>query len=433
MEINTGDTAWVLVASAMVLIMTPGLALFYGGLSKRKSTLNMMMMSFISMGIAAALWVIYGYAVSFGNSGSAFIGEIGFSNLGSKVGELAANGTTYPIPLLAFAAFQLMFAVITPALISGSVADRTKFFTWAIFVAIWSTVVYFPVAHWVFDFGGTDSSGAGWLAALGVLDFAGGTAIHINAGAAGLALAFVLGPRLGWKGGSTRPHNIPLAMIGLGLLWFGWFGFNGGSALGANATAGLAILNTQVAASTGLIGWLFGQQLQGERPSAVGAASGAIAGLVAITPACAFVSPSGALAIGIIAGFVCAYAIQIKSKFGFDDSLDVVGLHLVAGFVGCLAIGFLGTKSVNEFGADGLFYGGGFELLGKQAIGAGAVTAFSFIVTFVIAKVLDLTLGFRIDEDHELEGVDLRAHGELAYEDLDSIEMGDENFDFANS
>lgn len=433
MEINAGDTAWVLVASAMVLIMTPGLALFYGGLSKRKSTLNMMMMSFISMGIAATLWVIYGYAFSFGDSGSSLIGQIGLSNLGSKVGELAANGTTYPIPLLAFAAFQLMFAIITPALISGSVADRTKFLTWAVFVAIWSTIVYFPVAHWVFDFGGTDSTGAGWLAALGVLDFAGGTAIHINAGAAGLALAIVLGPRIGWSGGSTRPHNIPLAMVGLGIIWFGWFGFNGGSALGANAIAGLAIMNTQVAASTGLLGWLIGQQLQKQRPSAVGAASGAIAGLVAITPACAFVSPVGATLIGLIAGLICAYAIELKSKFGFDDSLDVVGLHLVAGLVGCLAIGFLGTKTVNSAGADGLFYGGGLELLGKQAIGAGSVLLFSFVVTFVIAKLLDLTLGFRVHEDHELAGIDYKLHGEFAYEDLDSIEMGDENFEFSHS
>ena len=416
MELSAGDTAWVLAASAMVLLMTPGLAFFYGGMTRAKSTLNMMMMSFISIGIVSVLWVIYGYSFAFGDSGSKWIGAFDWSHLGEAVNDLTSNGAPYPIPVLAFAVFQLMFAVITPALISGSIADRTKFVTWSVFIAIWVTIVYFPVAHWVFDFGGKDATGAGWLAARGVLDFAGGTAVHINAGAAGLALAIVLGKRVGWRKDPMRPHNLPLVLIGAGLLWFGWFGFNAGSALGANGTAALAFMNTQVATAGAVAGWLIVERIRDGHATSLGAASGAVAGLVAITPACAFVAPWAAVVIGFIAGAVCATAVALKYKFGYDDSLDVVGVHLVGGIIGCLSIGFFGTKAVNAFGADGLLYGGGFTLLGKQAIGAFSVLAYSFVVTLILGFILDKTLGFRIDRDAEIEGIDLTEHAETAYD-----------------
>lgn len=416
MEISAGDTAWVLISSAMVLLMTPGLAFFYGGMTRAKSTLNMMMMSFMSIGIVSILWVLFGYSLTFGDSGSSLIGTLEFSALGSQVNDLVNNGATFPIPVLAFAAFQLMFAIITPALISGSIADRTKFLTWSIFVAVWVTIVYFPVAHWVFDFGGVDATGAGWLAARGVLDFAGGTAVHINAGAAGLALSIVLGKRVGWRKDPMRPHNLPLVLLGAGLLWFGWFGFNAGSALGANGTAALAFMNTQVAAAAAVIGWLIVEKIRDGHATSLGAASGAIAGLVAITPACAFIAPWAAVALGVIAGAICSTAVGLKYRFGFDDSLDVVGVHLVGGIIGCLSIGFFGTKAVNSFGADGLLYGGGLSLLGKQALGAFSVLAYSFIITLVLGYLLDKTIGFRVSRDAEIEGIDLIEHGETAYE-----------------
>jgi len=289
--LNAGDTAWVIAATALVLIMTPGLAFFYGGMVRAKSVLNMMMMSIVTIGIVSVLWVLFGFAEAFGNGSSGFIGVIGLSKLGTAVNELATNGTVLTIPVLVFAAFQLMFAVITPALISGAIADRAKFLTWGVFVALWVVLVYFPVAHWVFDFGGTDSTGAGWLAARGVEDFAGGTAVHINAGAAGLALALVLGRRAGWRKDPMRPHNLPLVLIGAGLLWFGWFGFNAGSALSASGQAALAFMNTQVATAAAVLGWILVERIRDGKPTSLGAASGAVAGLVAITPACAFVAP----------------------------------------------------------------------------------------------------------------------------------------------
>lgn len=419
-ELNTGDTAWVLAATSMVLLMTPGLAFFYGGMTRAKSTLNMMMMSFITIAIVSVVWVIYGYSLAFGDSGSAYWGSLDFSMLGSAVSELTNNGGVYPIPLLVFAAFQLMFAVITPALISGAIADRTKFAAWAVFVLLWVTIVYFPVAHWVFDFGTKDDAGnvtgAGWLASLGVEDFAGGTAVHINAGAAALALVIVLGKRVGWKKDPMRPHNIPLVMIGAGLLWFGWFGFNAGSALGANGTAALALMNTQVATAAALGGWLLVEKIRDGHPTSLGAASGAVAGLVAITPACAFVAPIGAVVIGLLAGIICAMAVGLKYKLGYDDSLDVVGVHLVGGIVGCLLIGFLGTKTVNAIGLDGVLYGGGFELLGKQAIGAFSVLAYSFVVALILGFLIDKAIGFRITRDAELEGIDVTEHLESAYD-----------------
>ena len=418
--LNTGDTAWVLASTALVLLMTPGLALFYGGMVRAKSVLNMMMMSMVTIGIVSILWVIYGFKLAFGyEANSQWYGEISFSGLGSAVNELTNNGGVYPIPLLAFAAFQLMFAVITPALISGSIADRTKFTAWSLFVIVWSTVVYFPVAHWVFAFGnkvGETITGAGFLAARGVQDFAGGTAVHINAGAAGLALAIVLGKRVGWRRESMRPHSMPLVLIGASLLWFGWFGFNAGSALGANGVAALVFMNTQVATGAAVVGWLIVEKLRDGHPTSLGAASGAVSGLVAITPACAFVTPWAAVLIGLIAGIFCSLAVGLKYKFNYDDSLDVVGVHLVGGLWGCLSIGFFGSSAINSLGLDGIFYGGGAALLGKQAFGALFVLAYSFIATLIIGFIINKTIGFRVKEDAEVAGIDYDQHAETAYE-----------------
>ncbi len=420
MDISTGDTAWMLASSALVLLMTPGLAFFYGGMVRTKSVLNMMMMSMATVGIVSIIWVIYGFELAFGADGkSAWYGAIKISDLGNQVGAVANNGGEYPIPLLVFAAFQLMFAIITPALISGAIADRAKFVPWTIFVAIWTTGVYLPVAHWVFAFGnkvGDVVTGAGYLAAKGVQDFAGGTAVHINAGAAGLALALVLGKRVGWRKESMRPHSLPLVMLGAGLLWFGWFGFNAGSALGANGIAGLAFLNTQVAAAAALIGWIFVEKVRNGHATTLGAASGAVAGLVAITPACAFVAPWAAVVIGFLAGVICSVAVGMKYLFNFDDSLDVVGVHLVGGIWGSLSIGLFGSSAVNSIGLDGLFYGGGSALLGKQALAVAMVAGYSFLATLIIGLAIEKTIGFRVTKESELEGVDFNEHAESAYE-----------------
>jgi Amt family ammonium transporter len=418
--LNTGDTAWVLVSSALVLLMTPGLALFYGGMVRAKSVLNMMMMSLVTIGVVSVLWVIYGFKLAFGyEANSQWYGEISFSGLGSAVNELTNNGGVYPIPLLAFAAFQLMFAIITPALISGAIADRTKFIAWAVFVAIWSTVVYFPVAHWVFAFGnkvGDTVTGAGFLAARGVQDFAGGTAVHINAGAAGLALAFILGRRVGWRRESMRPHSMPLMLIGAALLWFGWFGFNAGSSLGANGIAALALMNTQVATAAAALGWLLVEKIRDGHPTSLGVASGAVSGLVAITPACAFVAPWAAVVIGLLSGVICALAVGLKYRFNFDDSLDVVGIHLIGGLWGSLSIGIFGSAAINSVGLNGIINGGGLELMGKQAFGAFFVLAYSFIATLIIGFIIDKTIGFRVKEDAEVAGIDYDQHAETAYE-----------------
>ena len=418
--LNSGDTAWMLASTALVLLMTPGLAFFYGGMVRTKSVLNMMMMSFITIGIVSIIWVIYGFELAFGyKANSPWYGNISLSGLGGMVNDFTNNGGIYPIPVLVFAAFQLMFAIITPALISGAIADRTKFVSWAIFVAIWTTIVYFPVAHWVFAFGnkvGDKTTGTGFLAGKGLEDCAGGTAVHINAGAAGLALAIILGKRVGWRKESMRPHSLPLVLLGSGLLWFGWFGFNAGSALAANGTAGLAFMNTQVATAGALIGWLLVEKIRNGHATSLGAASGAVSGLVAITPACAFVAPWAAVVIGLLAGVLCALAVGLKYKLGFDDSLDVVGVHLVGGIWGSLAIGLFGTHVVNSIGLDGLFYGGGTALLGKQALGVGMVALYSFVVTLILGYVIEKTIGFRIKIDKEVEGIDLNEHAESAYE-----------------
>ena len=426
--LNGGDTAWMLASTALVLLMTPGLALFYGGMVRTKSVLNMMMMSMVTIGIVSVLWVIYGFEIAFGHKAdSPWYGGIGLSGLGSSVNEFANNGGIYPIPLLVFAAFQLMFAIITPALISGAIADRAKFSAWAIFVAIWSTLVYFPVAHWVFAFGnkvGDTVTGVGYLASKGVQDFAGGTAVHINAGAAGLALAIILGKRIGWRKESMRPHSLPLVMLGAALLWFGWFGFNAGSSLAANGIAGLAFINTQVATAGAVLGWLLVEKLRNGHATSLGAASGAVSGLVAITPACAFVAPWAAVVIGFIAGILCSLAVSFKYKFGLDDSLDVVGVHLVGGIWGSLSIGLFGASAVNSIGLDGIFYGGGTDLMFKQLLGVGVVAAYSFIATLIIGFAIEKTIGFRVTREVEIEGIDLKEHAESAYEMTSSSRGG---------
>ena len=385
-------------------------------------------MSMVTIGIVSVIWVIYGFELAFGyKANSAWYGNISLSGLGGVVNDFTNNGGVYPIPVLVFAAFQLMFAIITPALISGAIADRTKFTAWAIFVAIWSTLVYFPVAHWVFAFGnkvGDTITGAGYLASRGVQDFAGGTAVHINAGAAGLALAIVIGKRVGWRKESMRPHSLPLVMLGAGLLWFGWFGFNAGSSLAANGTAALALINTQVAAAAAVLGWLLVEKVRNGHATSLGAASGAVAGLVAITPACAFVAPWAAVVIGLLAGAICALSVGIKYKLGFDDSLDVVAVHLIGGIWGSLAIGLFGSSAVNSLSLDGIFYGGGTALLGKQALGVGLVFAYSFIATLIIGYAIEKTIGFRVKKDAEVEGIDLNEHAETAYEMTSSSRGG---------
>ncbi|WP_371479379.1 ammonium transporter [Kitasatospora sp. NBC_00315] len=407
---SAGDTAFVLISAALVMLMTPGLAFFYGGMVRVKSTLNMLVMSFISLAIVSVLWVLYGYTLSFGpDAGAGLIGNLDF--LGMR--GIGLNQLTGTIPTTTFAAFQLMFAIITPALISGAIADRAKFGAWALFIALWVSVVYFPVAHWVFFF---DGGNGGWLGDRnGVIDFAGGTAVHINAGVAGLALCLVLGKRVGFKRDPMRPHSLPLVMLGSGLLWFGWFGFNAGSALAANGVASMALINTQIATAAAVLGWLVYEKLKHGAFTTLGAASGAVAGLVAITPACGSVSPLGSIAIGLIAGAACAAAISLKYRFGFDDSLDVVGVHAVGGAIGSLLIGLFATGGVGQT-AKGLFYGGGLDQLGKQAMGVAAVAVYSFVMSWLLGTAIHKTIGFRVTEDVEVAGIDQAEHAESAYD-----------------
>jgi Amt family ammonium transporter len=408
--LNPGDTAWMLISTGLVTLMIPGLALFYGGMVRVKSVLNMMMMSFGALALVFVLWIAYGFSMVFGDSvdGKGLIGDIGeFLFLNGLDNSTSLIGT---IPAVVFIAFQGIFAAITVALISGSIADRAKFGAWMVFAGIWATLVYFPVAHWVFAFDDFVAKTGGWIANdLGALDFAGGTAVHINAGAAGLALALILGKRIGFGRVPMRPHSLPLVMLGAALLWFGWFGFNAGSAVASNGTAGLALLNTIGATTAAVLAWLLVEKVRDGHATSLGAASGVVAGLVAITPACAAVNASGALIIGAVAGALCALSVGLKFKFGYDDSLDVVAVHLVGGIVGTVMIGFVGVEV-------GLFDGGGTEQLIKQVIGAGAVLAYSFIATLIIGKIIDLTIGFRISGDQETAGIDLAVHAERAYE-----------------
>lgn len=420
--INTGDTAWVLVSAALVLLMTPGLAFFYGGMVRSKSVLNMMMMSFAAMGIVGVLWILVGYSMAFGDSIGGVLGNpLEFAGLNHMLNPDSVVGT---VPSTVFAGFQAAFAIIAVALISGAIADRARFGAWCAFAAVWSLLVYFPAAHWVFSFDGVVSERGGWIAnTVKAIDFAGGTAIHINAGAAALALALVLGRRRGFGKDPMRPHNLTLVMLGAGLLWFGWFGFNAGSALGAGPLAGIAWINTLGATAAGMCGWLLTERLRDGHATSLGAASGVVAGLVAITPACSTVSPAGGIVIGLVAGIVCAYAVGLKFRLGFDDSLDVVGVHLVGGLVGTLAVGFLATDAAPVNTVNGLFYGGGVDQLWRQAVGAVAVMLYSFVVSWVIAKVIDVTMGFRASDEDELQGVDQTQHAETGY-DLTPIAIG---------
>ncbi|GGO90117.1 ammonium transporter [Wenjunlia tyrosinilytica] len=395
---NGADTAFVLISAALVMLMTPGLAFFYGGMVRVKSALSMLMMSFVSLGIVSVLWVLYGYSLAFGDDiGGGLLGD--FDHIGLKgIGVETLSGGKEGIPVFAFALFQLMFAVITPALMSGALADRVKFSAWALFITLWVTLVYFPVAHWVWQ-------ADGWLFKLEVIDFAGGTAVHINAGIGALAAVLVVGKRIGFTQEPMRPHSLPLVMLGAGLLWFGWFGFNAGSALAANGTAANMALNTQVAAGAAMLGWLAYERIRHGAFTTLGAASGAVAGLVAITPSGAHVNAFGALVIGVAAGGVCSWAVSLKYKLGYDDSLDVVGVHLVGGVIGTLLVGVLATG-----GRAGL------DQLGRQAVGAFSVMAFSFVVSWLLAKLVDGTVGFRASEDDETAGVDQAFHAETAYD-----------------
>jgi Amt family ammonium transporter len=404
-ELSAGDTAWILTSAALVLLMTPGLAFFYGGMVRAKAVLNMLMMSFLCLAIVPVVWVLYGYSLAFDGSNGGFVGGLGKLGL-EDIGLDALSGT---IPEFAFVAFQAVFAIITAALISGAIAERATFRGWAIFVVLWITIVYFPVANWVW--------GGGWIAELGAIDFAGGTVVHINAGAAALALALVLGKRVGWRREPMKPHNLPFVMLGAGLLWFGWFGFNAGSALAANGTASVVWVNTMVATAAAILGWLFIDVVKQRHATTLGAASGAVAGLVAITPAGAFVSPIGAIIIGVVAGALCALAVSLKYRFNFDDSLDVVAVHLVGGVIGTLMIGLLATEAfTGDPALEGLFYGGGIDLLGNQAVAAGATIVYSFVIAYILGILIHRTVGFRVSEDAEVGGIDLAVHVEAGYE-----------------
>ena len=415
MEYDAGATAWVLMSSALVLFMTPGLALFYGGMTRSKNVLNMLMMNLYCVGIIPVLWVIVGFTLAFGSSGDAgWLGDFEF--LGAKdlysvlPGDLGTNQFfgALTIPVVVFSAFQLTFAVITPALISGAVADRLKFAAWALFIPLWAILVYSPVAHWVFA--------GGWLADLGALDFAGGAVVHMNAGAAALALVLLLGRRKGWPDTPMPPHNLTMTMLGTGILFFGWFGFNAGSALAADGIAAAAFMNTFVAAAAGMIAWLVVEWLKDGHPTTLGACSGAVAGLVAITPCAGFVGGLSPLYIGLGVGVVCYFAISMKYKFGYDDSLDVVGVHLIGGLFGTLALGLFADSSIYALVTnEGLFLGGGADILLDQAIAAAATIGFAFVATMIIGKVIDMTIGLRVSEADELTGLDLSQHAEAGY------------------
>ena len=410
MELDTGDTAWMLVSTALVLFMTPGLAFFYGGMVRAKNVLNMLMMNFFSMGIVAVLWALIGFTIAFGDAGNAgWLGNFDYAGL-KDVGQGGGGGEFFEaltIPWVLFAAYQMTFAVITPALISGAVADRMKFRAWAIFISLWLVLVYSPVAHWVFA--------GGWLADMGALDFAGGAVVHINAGAAALGVILVLGKRKGWPGEAMPPHSLPFTLLGAGILWFGWFGFNAGSAVAANGIAAQALMNTFLAASAAMLGWLFVERIKDGHATTLGAASGLVAGLVAITPCAGFVGGLAGVAIGFVAGAVCFLAIQLKFKFGYDDSLDVVGVHLVGGLVGSILLGLFADSSVNELAADGTFFGGGTSLLVDQIVASAATLAYSLVVSVILALGIKATIGLRADDDEEDEGLDLSQHAETAY------------------
>jgi Amt family ammonium transporter len=433
------NALWLIIGAAMVLLMTPGLAFFYGGMVKSKSVISMMMMSFGAIALVSVLWVLYGFSMSFGLSSngkitdwvwphvllnpfanvglSQFIGS-GSTDVTGGFGAMTGSNTSDTFNL-AFVAFQAVFAIITVALISGAIADRAKFGAWMVFAGVWATLVYFPVASWVFNFA-VNSKGVvtdgGWsVYLLGVNDFAGGTAVHINAGAAGLALALVLGKRIGFAKGMSAPHNVPLTLLGAGLLWFGWFGFNAGSATAVNTTSAIAWINTLAAPAAGILGWIIVEKIKDGKSTSIGAASGAVAGLVAITPACNILTPFWGIVLGILVGAVCCLAIEMKYKLGFDDSLDVVGIHLVGGLVGTLYIGIFGS-GIGLFARIQQGDPTPFTQLGAQAIGGFGVAIYSFCMAYAIGWVIQKTMGFRINNEDEVAGVDSTVHGEEAYE-----------------
>ncbi|KMO74830.1 ammonium transporter [Mycolicibacterium obuense] len=403
-QIDPAATAWLLASTALVLLMTPGLAIFYGGMVRTTGVLNMIMMSFIAIPLVTVAWLLAGYSLAFSDS-----------RAGGAIGSLAHVGLSGitpdsvhgQVPELLFVTFQLTFAIITAALVSGAIADRAKFMAWVVFVPLWVIVVYSVVAHWVW-------APDGWMMRWGVLDYAGGLVVEIVSGASALALALVLGPRIGFKKEAMRPHNLPFVLLGVGLLWFGWFGFNAGSALAANGTAAAIFLNTLVAGCLGMLGWLTVEQVRDGKPTTFGAASGVVAGLVAITPSCGTVTTFGAALVGVAAGVVCAFAVGLKFRFGYDDSLDVVGVHFVGGVVGVLLIGLLASSTMTG-GASGLFYGGGFGQLGKQAVAVVVVAGYAFAASFLLAKIVDRVIGFRISAEDEVSGVDFSQHAETAY------------------
>ncbi|ONM49410.1 ammonium transporter [Nocardia donostiensis] len=403
----------MLMSAALVLLMTPGLAFFYGGMVRSKNVLNMIMMSVSAMSVVAVLWVLYGFSIAFGADKGGLIGDPAqFFGLRTLITGFAGDSAGVPlagtIPATVFVAFQAMFAIITVALISGAVADRLRFGPWLVFCAIWVTVVYFPVAHWVW--------GGGWIGAkLEAIDFAGGTAVHINSGAAALALALVVGTRTGWPKAPWRPHNLPLVMLGAALLWFGWFGFNAGSAAAADGVAGVTFVTTLIATAAAMPAWLLVEKIRDGKPTSLGAASGIVAGLVAITPSCSSVNVFGALAIGAIAGAVCALAVSLKFRLGYDDSLDVVGIHVVGGLLGTVLIGIFAAPQAPA-GVAGLLYGGGLGLLGRQTVGAVAVLSYSFVIALVIAVALRFTIGLRATREAEAAGMDESEHAETAYD-----------------
>jgi Amt family ammonium transporter len=405
-EINNGDTAWMIISTALVMLMTPGLAFFYGGLVRRKNVLSIMMQCFMLLGVISIQWVLFGYSLAFGPDHGGVIGDFSWAALnGVGMEPNAAYAST--IPHILFMVFQMMFAVITPALIIGAFAERMKFSAFLVFSLLWATLVYDPMAHWVW---GVD----GWLRNFGALDFAGGTVVHINAGMAALAAALVIGKRKGYPE-TSPPHNLPFAILGAALLWFGWFGFNAGSALTSGGLAASAFLATHLGAAAAAVAWAVIEWITRKRPTALGIISGAVAGLVAITPASGYVGPLGAMAIGAIASAVCYLAVVlVKNKLGYDDSLDAFGVHGIGGMVGALLTGFFATTTINSAGADGLFFGNAMLAL-KQLAAVAVCAAFSFVMSWVLLKVIDKTMGLRVKEDHENIGLDLTQHRESAY------------------
>jgi Amt family ammonium transporter len=406
MLIDTGNTAWLLISTALVWLMTPGLALFYGGMVRRKNLLATMMMSFAIIAMVSVLWVLYGYSLSFGPDKSGIIGGLDWLGL-KNVGQNPSSVYATTVPHLAFMAFQAMFAIITVALITGAVVERMKFSALLIFSALWLTLVYCPVAHWVWGSGG-------WLAKLGALDFAGGTVVHINAGVSALALAFLLGPRRGYRKEPMEPNNIPMVVLGAALLWFGWFGFNAGSALTAGGLASNAFVATNTAAAAAALTWMFLSWFH-RRPSLLGIATGAVVGLVAITPAAGFIQPWAGIPIGVIASVLSYYFMLFRAKkMGIDESLDVWACHGIGGTWGALATGIFASVAVNPAGANGLIFGNAMQLA-RQLLAVVVVWAFAFVGTWVLGKIVDVTIGLRVNATEETVGLDISQHGERAY------------------